>query len=452
METVAKSPDGFGPFLRNLRTSRKVSLSSVAGKAGVAKSTLSKWETNRFLPRLPEIDAVLAVLAASPEERRQAIQLIDAPRALIHLRREDQSAANEAAIDFASAPAGGDLLRAMRLRRGYSAEQVAHSLDVSIRSIHAWERSGAWPTSEHLHALCYLLEAAPEELAALLISGPWLPLPTVAPSASRDEVLSYLEKMYASAYDPAVESLRDLTFLAIEAMLIPRAVKSGALRLVLADVYTAYALWLGEKQRYQESAQHGERALELIRWEPHRYPQRLRAAIPVARSLAFSRGRGSAISKASQGSQFLHPFLDSDSSVGDTEYSRSHEAWAMSEIAAFLMIEGKNEMALELSARSVPLVEGLNRGHETQFRRFDWADNLLKSGYPEKALSVLPPWDSHPSERPSVRIRELLVRANAFQQTGNISESSDALSRAYEIAHAHHLDTQEIDALARQQG
>lgn len=449
MATVAESSDGLGPFLRNLRTSRKVSLSSVAGKAGIAKSTLSKWETNQFLPRLPEIDAVLAVLDASPEERRQAIQLIDAPRALIHLRREDQSAANKAALDLASTPAGGDLLRAMRLRRGYSADRVARSLGVSLRSIHAWERSDSWPTSEHLHGLCFLLEAAPEELSALLTSGPWLPLPTVAPSASDHEIQAYLVKIHEGPYDLATESLRDLTFLAIEAMLIPRAVNSRLLRVLLADVYTTYALWLSEKKRYPESAQYGERALELARREQRPYPQRIRAGIPIARSLVFGRGKSNAVARASQGSQFLHSFLTSDNLTLDSS-RRSHEAWALSEMATFLLLEGKNEMALELSARSVPLVEEIDLGHETQFRRFDWADNLLKSGRPDKALSVLPPWNSYWTERPHVRIKELLIRAEAFLQTGNLSESSDFLNRAYEIAHAYNLDTRDIDALARQ--
>jgi transcriptional regulator with XRE-family HTH domain len=59
------------------------------------------------------------------------------------------------------------LLRAMRSRRQLAQEDIAANLQVSKAAVSQWERGDAWPSAHHLHALCYFLEAAPEEMLAL---------------------------------------------------------------------------------------------------------------------------------------------------------------------------------------------------------------------------------------------------------------------------------------------
>lgn len=48
--------NALGAFLRDLRACQQMSLGRLASGAGVAKSTLSKWEAGRFQPRLPETE------------------------------------------------------------------------------------------------------------------------------------------------------------------------------------------------------------------------------------------------------------------------------------------------------------------------------------------------------------------------------------------------------------
>jgi transcriptional regulator with XRE-family HTH domain len=53
--------------------------------AGVHPSTLSRWEAGVVRPSLYEFDALMSALGVSEAERRRALELIDAPRALFRL-------------------------------------------------------------------------------------------------------------------------------------------------------------------------------------------------------------------------------------------------------------------------------------------------------------------------------------------------------------------------------
>src|SRR5438445_13658363 len=61
-----------GRLLREWRTARQLSLDHLAARAGVAKSTVSTWETGTHQPCLVELAAVLAALGAVPAQREQA--------------------------------------------------------------------------------------------------------------------------------------------------------------------------------------------------------------------------------------------------------------------------------------------------------------------------------------------------------------------------------------------
>src|SRR5688572_1766966 len=100
---------GLGTLLREWRTSRGLSLGGLALKASVGKATLSRWESGASRPRIAELEAVLDALRSSPAQRLEALAGIEAPRAAQRLR----------AAPAGGPPVRGDLLRAMRLRRGW---------------------------------------------------------------------------------------------------------------------------------------------------------------------------------------------------------------------------------------------------------------------------------------------------------------------------------------------
>src|SRR6266851_3033403 len=121
--------NSLGVLLREWRIDRQWSIDRLAARAMVAKSTVSEWETGAHQPCVPQLEAVLAALGASAEQRQRALALIRAPRAIRQLRAESAPVATGGG-EMGAMPASGDLLRALRCRAGLSQEQVAAALGV----------------------------------------------------------------------------------------------------------------------------------------------------------------------------------------------------------------------------------------------------------------------------------------------------------------------------------
>src|SRR5262245_45588361 len=108
-----------GAQLWELRTVSGFSLGQLAQKAGVSKAALSQWETGKRQPRVAELEATLDALNANAAQRARIFACIKAPRAIRHLRRNAPDPA------LGAPPTCGDLLRAMRLRKGWTQELTA---------------------------------------------------------------------------------------------------------------------------------------------------------------------------------------------------------------------------------------------------------------------------------------------------------------------------------------
>src|SRR5258706_294561 len=77
-----------GELMRALRRKRGLAMETAAVAAGVARSTLYRWERGETQPRLPELEATLKALGASSLEQRQALERLEAPRALHRLQAD----------------------------------------------------------------------------------------------------------------------------------------------------------------------------------------------------------------------------------------------------------------------------------------------------------------------------------------------------------------------------
>src|SRR5690349_17706981 len=82
----ARPITGIGETLKVWRTARRLSQRGVAARAGIAWSTVARWEAGKTQPTLPEWEAVLRALAIGPEEGVRSLFLLQAPRALRWLR------------------------------------------------------------------------------------------------------------------------------------------------------------------------------------------------------------------------------------------------------------------------------------------------------------------------------------------------------------------------------
>jgi len=112
-----------GDYLKTLRTSRRLSTDSLATKAGIARNTISRWENGLNLPHIPELEALMGAIQATRHERQRALELLPAARGTKALK-----AAN---TETHQLPAGwGEVLWALRLRNGWTLEQLAASLNI----------------------------------------------------------------------------------------------------------------------------------------------------------------------------------------------------------------------------------------------------------------------------------------------------------------------------------
>jgi len=245
-------------LLREWRTARDLSLGALALKAGVSKATLSRWEAGVCQPNIPELEAVLDALCAAPEQRFRALSLLAAPRAVRRVR--------ELAGGIPEGPpVAGDLLRAMRLRRGLSSEQAAALIGVESSTVSRWERSEAWPAPDRLHALCFALGAREEEVAALSC-GVFRP-----PDEREEPPVEHLPELAKETYRRALSGqgwLMDLEFLTLLRKAWLPALRHAVGRRARADILASYAASLEALGRSAEARQYSWAVLETARQAP----------------------------------------------------------------------------------------------------------------------------------------------------------------------------------------
>jgi transcriptional regulator with XRE-family HTH domain len=255
----AAMQEELGACLKQWRTGKGLTLDQAAARAGVSKRTLLRWEAGKTLPRLPELEAVLAALGVAGARRRHALSRIEAPRAARLLRRESELDAR--GQELGTLPMGGDLLRAMRLRRGRTLEEVAQSIGVRASVISRWERSEMWPETAHLHAFCYTLGAREEELMALL-QGRFLL--SEGRRHTVEEIEQRFERFRRAPFTVQRLALMDLEFFALAAAIWPLAERQEAFRALLGRVHVRYADFLFGQNRFSECDSIATRAQDLL--------------------------------------------------------------------------------------------------------------------------------------------------------------------------------------------
>ena len=443
METSAH----LGELLKELRASRRMSQQAAADAAGVARNTLNRWERGAFQPRLPELNAVLTALDASAGQRRRALERIGAPRAAAQLREQDVRAASKVGIEDGETPVAGTLLRAMRLRSGRTAEEVAGALGVSLQSVRTWERSDAWPTADRLHQLFRLFDAAPGEIAALRAGNAWLatltPLPEADSPNALDRMQTYLNDLFfpQDGFDAEEDTIKDIAYLALLARLVPLAIRYPPAQTTLLNTYAGYATWLSGHRRFPEAGRYAERALELKQGKGKQNPEWLRAAIVRSHATVYGGRHTSKAAAVRVATSLLEGILPIAATSGEPVF----EAWMLSEMAEFAYLNDQPELALSRAARAANVAARVNET-EYSLRRFDHARLLVRLNRAGEGLTVMPPEIA--SYHPPQRSAERLLRTEALLQLGKLSEAHDWLGKAYEIVQEYKLNPHEANALA----
>ena len=187
-----------GETLRAARVRQGLSLGALALKAGVNKSTLSRWESGKTVPYAPELNRVMEALDLSPSARQKCRQSLDAPRAL----QIEHCAAQTAPVS------SGELLRALRVRSRVRQDEAAQAAGVTQSMVSRWEAGECWPEGDKLHALCFALGATGDEVLFLTTRGWQQQEPLPLDKEALEEIVHYLD------YHDTMPD-RSLTYLAL---------------------------------------------------------------------------------------------------------------------------------------------------------------------------------------------------------------------------------------------
>lgn len=358
-----------GNYLRRLRQQRGLSMNRLALLAQINQSTISRWEAGKFAPSMDELEAVLRQLNASAEERRQALNLINAPRAVARLRRFHTSSS--------SLPFSGDLLRAMRLRKGWTLEQTARASGIATETLSRWERSERKPSDQQLHALCYALNASEEEIVALTVGGIHLTSPfTHSPEPLNDLVETQLAQFQKHLFEEQ-SRLFDLFSLALEAHVLSNPDKND-FRQALAKVHAFRAQGLTHRGRIVEAERYAYRVLNEIEVE--------KADIWLLPWAIHTIAKGAAeIGKNPKpllGVQILQDWLPA------IRHWKNAEAWFYWNISEYLMDAEYLDEAAKVGQQVIDL--HMQFGYMGTDDRLAYARLLTAIGQPEQALDYLP--------------------------------------------------------------
>lgn len=352
-----------GSFLQRLRLARGFSQRQLAVAAGISAATLSHWEAGKTSPRIPELDVVLDVLEAEEADRQRLYAAIRAPRARARLARS----APKGEIWL---PSAGELLRALRRRKGLSLEQAAAVLGVWPSTVHRWERTGTMPSAALLDVYCAALGAYPEERCAL-DEGFGLD------AGTRESLEAQCEQLRCAAMG-GEEALVELRFLALEAQLWARSARDRFAERLLVRTWIWHAQWLLWRGRLEDAGPMAGRALAWLERTDSPDPGAFRAVHIYANFLVDRSRRPD----PARGLRFLNDWLPV------ARWPRA-EAWVRHNIATYQFRTGAVEEARRMAERADAVALRSDDPQAIRNSRSDRASMLLRCGESDLALALL---------------------------------------------------------------
>jgi len=277
----------FATFLCAQRHQRKLSQIEMARRAQISERTLRYWEAGTSYPGRWELESILTVLELTPQERVYALGLLPTPRG-ISLSRQESQASVMPSVDLGPMPMLGDLLQAMRLRRGLTQSQMAAALKIARTTILRWETTETLPSEENLERICALLEAYPDEHKAL--SGRRIQVGKETSQHSLEDLTIQVDTLDAQGTSLQTP-LIDLRALTLKRYLWPLANRSLEAAHLLARVQLVHSSWLMLHERQAEAEICIQRSLNTLRGYKASRPF-WQAAVNIAALVAHERKGG----------------------------------------------------------------------------------------------------------------------------------------------------------------
>lgn len=425
LTTISGEAVSLGQHISHWRRQKGLTIGQLALRSGVSKASLSRWEAGLVQPRIRELEAVLDVFKLPEAIRVAAFSCLGAPRAA---RRIASSTSTDSPVrtpsncPFGELPRTGELLRAMRVRTGFTQMEVATLVGVQQSSVTRWETSVESPTLEHLQALCTLLEATIEEREALA-RGPVIQ-PTLGVRVNLEEVSWRHQQLLENAVFGA-QNDADLAFFQLEADLWPSAQKSVPSLALLFHVYSSHARFLTWRRRYAES----DRYISILkRLDVINALSQNGFFVPAQTGFILDAEPSMRLGRASTQAA-VQTLIQYEPLFTELE----HRAWLLMTIAEGLATLGRREEALVFASRgtATPLADGQSRIEDPATLLFR-ASIYNRLGAPASALTNLGRITTQ-ILTPAQRISQEVIRATALNALSDRPAASDAVRRGYTL-------------------
>jgi len=429
------SEDTFGSWLKARRGAAGLTLRALAAKAGVGRSTLSDWESGKRLPRLSELETAFDALSISPAERQMVLRQMPSSRALQRAKSETGLHRPEFIERAGHLPHGGDLLKAMRLRKGWTMQDAGGRLGVGQTTVGRWESGEHFPDGERLQTVCFVYGASEAEILALTCGR--YSLGQTGAAKLSPEALEHRFRTELAPLELAAELHpgRELDFFTLEAALWTHALNNEILRPLLAEVYAHHASYL--RNWRQNNDVYASRCLELLP-RTERLPEYAALAVVCVADALMARTRN----RRGQVTTWLTRWIG-------REFPPQSASWLLRRLSGLLCERKDFEGALRALERAGRLPEdGQSEFNQREVRRYH-AWNLLFEGQAGKSLDQLPATlDAYAPNR----VRDALLRAEGCLKLSKPSEAQDWLHAAYEDIEQYELPhwRHKADSLARE--
>jgi transcriptional regulator with XRE-family HTH domain len=399
------------------------------------------------------MEAVLTVLQANQQQRQEALASLRSPRTHTLLQEEIARTLRKSRMgaSLGPMPRSGDLLRALRLRRGVSLEQLAPRLGVTVRTLRFWEKGEGWPPPLPLQNLCFFLGAHEEEMIALTCADARFTLRSGAEgSAGVDEGSRRAEaeeaceaRLWAVVHGlTEIPALADLQYHSLETEAWRLAANNPSRRSLwlLGTIRAHYANSLSVQNRFGEAFVVAQRALDLLpeiekqagrlhggKTRESRSPFWLYGGIALARAAVY---RGPRL-QPKRGIDQLKQWLP-------LAHLPEYEAWMLADIATYHTLDTLGGSAVSQShldaavalSEQASQVASRSQQESPSVERFlrdvDRCRVLLAAGRPAESLSLLTSLEPQMGNSPR-RAEFFLLGARTRLSLGSLSEAHDYL-------------------------
>lgn len=410
------APATFSEFFKRLRRTSGLSLGEIARISGVAKSTLSRWEAGLAEPDVPTLEAALGAFNSGRDLRIRGRALIKAPRGGAEPAPLKVFTENDVAL-----PGSGDLLQALRMRKGLSAQEAARALGVSAPSLSRWETGARSPDFEFLSRAADLFGASTEDRSLLF-----------RPSARHSAPPSY-DELAEGVHGLSVQ-LRDGDFGAAElgAIMLQRqgmrlAEHDDRAVALVSRALALRALTLGEQGRMKQSSDLAWQAIDL-------QPTGPLATSPSTAVIIWSLFEGGGPQRARRALEFALDIAErSEGAVLIENYVLQLRLWGELKLRAEL------ERTFDVARR---LATALDPDMALPQIQNAFCDGLLALGDVDAARAMLTAEDPGVLARP---MHQNLIVAEALIRTGDRAEGEPHLAAALEFAQARGLRNYDLD-------